>query len=84
MATSLGPEDEIEVLEQVEFSDDSDDDNVEYAAVQYDDDDDDDDCEPSTINVHQPSWCHFVLAVRPEDIRPAEEEGTRDVTDREW
>ena len=43
MATSLGPEDEIEVLEQVEFSDDSDDDNVEYAAVQYDDDDDDDD-----------------------------------------
>ena len=41
MATSLGPEDEIEVLEQVEFSD-SDDENVQYAAVQLSDSEDDD------------------------------------------
>mmetsp|Transcript_16385 Transcript_16385/g.33730 ORF Transcript_16385/g.33730 Transcript_16385/m.33730 type:complete len:580 (-) Transcript_16385:8-1747(-) len=37
----LGPEDEIEVLEQVEFSD-SDDDDVNYAAVQLSDSEDDD------------------------------------------
>ena len=42
MATQqLGPEDEIEVLEQVEFSD-SDDDDINYAAVQLSDSEDDD------------------------------------------